>query len=95
MCGGFWANREKLLLSIPAGLPFEQAIAEQIPNGYPLVCPFCGIVIEGYVYSKELRGYFNGEGDVAMITQGRIFTCQPADHVLIDIISVVHQCRTG
>jgi hypothetical protein len=26
MCGGFWANREKLLLSIPAGLPFKMKV---------------------------------------------------------------------
>jgi hypothetical protein len=76
--------------------PCDEAIAEGlVPQGYPLVCPRCGLVIENVFWDTEANEFLS-DGDVVLCftISDRFFIAavREGGHSHCSVFDLLHEC---
>jgi hypothetical protein len=80
-----------------AGFPTrEEFLSGQVPDGYPLVCPFCNQEVPGCYFLSSDGGYVIGIdcGSLpVVVSPNKIFVLQETiEHPLVVVPQVLHEC---
>jgi hypothetical protein len=78
------------------GFPGTEAIAQgMVPQGYPLVCPRCGTVIENVFWDQEANEFLS-DGDVVLCftlcDHFFIAVVREGEHSHCSVFQLLHEC---
>jgi hypothetical protein len=79
-------------LSFP---PTEIIEADELPEGYPYVCPKCGTVVPDVFWSREQGEFVRGESLILTLSQGGgilVLLLDDSEHCRVSLFTVLHQC---
>jgi hypothetical protein len=80
----------------PIMFPPSDAIeSDELPEGYPYVCPKCSSIIPDVFWSREQGEFLNGENLVLTLCEGAcvlVLLLKESDHCRVSLFSVLHQC---
>jgi hypothetical protein len=79
-------------LSFPCSEVIER---DELPEGYPYVCPKCGVVLPDVFWSREQAEF--AQGDSLVLTLCRegmmlVVLLNDSDHCRVSLFSVLHEC---